>query len=147
MTLATQQLLQNFTDLILRRTHSFSRLVPSSISCRYTLYPGQPNTFVQSFSLMQTSVPGVHKYQNPRKTKHLPDSRAEPDFVHSASNNSIAPFVVEKGGGRCRSVERAKRGIFHLVWKFRKSGELFTSPTAAERTTASTDLDVCVRKK
>jgi hypothetical protein len=42
------------------------------------LYPGQPNTFVQSFSLMQTSVPGVHKYQNPRKTKHLPDSRAEP---------------------------------------------------------------------
>jgi hypothetical protein len=33
---------------------------------------------------MQTSVPGVHKYQNPRKTKHLPDSRAEPDYLRKA---------------------------------------------------------------
>jgi hypothetical protein len=42
------------------------------------LYAGQPNTFVQSFSLMETSVPGLTESQTHRKTMLFPDSCEEP---------------------------------------------------------------------
>ena len=35
---------------------------------------------------------------------------------------SIALFVGGNGGGRCRSVEKSKSGLFHLAWKSRKGG-------------------------
>jgi hypothetical protein len=62
----------------LRRTHNRSRLAGSSISARYTLYPGQTSTRVQSFSLMESSVTKLTESQNPRKTTLFPDSRKEP---------------------------------------------------------------------
>ena len=51
----------------LRRTHSFSRLPCSSISARYTLYPGQPSTFVQSFSLIGKVYPDSQNLKIPAK--------------------------------------------------------------------------------
>jgi hypothetical protein len=51
----------------LRRTHSFSRLPCSSISAWYTLYPGQPNTLVQSFSLIGKVYPDSPNLKIPAK--------------------------------------------------------------------------------
>jgi hypothetical protein len=48
---------------------------------------------------MQTSVPGVHKYQNPRKTKHLPDSRAEPKRDSACSIQLVYLEHFSLGGG------------------------------------------------
>src|SRR6516162_11928564 len=47
------------------RTHNFSVLADSFISCRYTRYPGHPKTFVQSVSRILRSVPRVPQNQNP----------------------------------------------------------------------------------
>src|SRR6516164_9863448 len=47
------------------RTHNFSVLADSLISCRYTRYPGHPKTFVQSVSRILRSVPRVPQNQNP----------------------------------------------------------------------------------
>jgi hypothetical protein len=39
----------------------------SSISARYTLYPGQPSTFVQSFSLIGKVYPDSQNLKIPAK--------------------------------------------------------------------------------
>jgi hypothetical protein len=44
------------------------------------------------------------------------------DWSGAFNYGSIRLFVGEKGGGRCRSVEKSKSGLFHLAWKSRKGG-------------------------
>jgi hypothetical protein len=45
------------------------------------LYPGQPSTVVQSFSLIKTSVAGAPGIQKWLQTKHFPDSCSDPLFL------------------------------------------------------------------
>ncbi len=98
----------------LRRAHSFSRFAGSLISARYTLYPSHPNTRVQSFSIMETSVPGLTEPQNPHNQTLFPDSPPEPICLVRLSGRSRGQALPASSREPSRSSSRRPANLnFH----------------------------------